>query len=499
MGRMTPVFRISLGLAVLTCSILVFLDFMGVLPEPRNEELESRIQIVESLAMQTIPAVERDDFGSIREALSVAMRRNDNVLSAGLRASRGHLLISTPEHRQLWNPDAEALSQATQVQVPIYRDGRRWATLEVRFIGAADAGPTGLLKSLWERTLIRLLVLVGALGFISYWIYMKRTLRHLDPSAVIPTRVQAALDVMSEGVLLLDPSGRIVLANAAFAAHLDRTAESLLGVQLSTLGWRSTTSSTREPDLPWWEAIRDGLTTTGTTLCIEPTPGDVRIFVVNVSPVLDGWEKPKGAIATFDDVTELEQQKAALEKAMAELEKTQDEIRLQNQELEMLAKKDPLTGLANRRSFMEWFELQFEHSRREGLDLQCIMCDIDHFKLVNDNHGHAAGDEVIRRVSELLSTAVRNSDAVCRYGGEEFCIVLPGASKKTAFDVADRLCRNARSPGFARVPISVSFGTASIRTGADSVAELLEQADRALYASKDAGRDRVTAWEDISG
>ncbi len=221
--------------------------------------------------------------------------------------------------------------------------------------------------------------------------------------------------------------------------------------------------------------------------------------MLNVSPILDGWDKPKGAILTFDDVTELEHKKAALEKAMTELEKSRDEVRLHNQELETLSKKDPLSGLANRRGFMEWFEMRFAHARTEGLDLQCIMVDIDHFKAVNDSHGHAAGDDVIRRLSELLSTAVRDSDGVCRYGGEEFCIVLPGASQEVAGRVAERLCRTARSPGFAQVPVSVSFGTASIRSGAESIAELLEQSDRALYASKEAGRDRVTAWEDISG
>ncbi len=184
---------------------------------------------------------------------------------------------------------------------------------------------------------------------------------------------------------------------------------------------------------------------------------------------------------------------------MTELEKSRDEIRLQNQELETMSRKDPLTGLSNRRGFMEWFEKQFARARTEGLDLQCIMADIDHFKAVNDTHGHAAGDEVIRRVSDLLTTAVRGSDAVCRYGGEEFCIVLPGAPNEVAGRVAERLCRTARSRGFEQVPISVSFGTGSILSGAESIAELLEQSDRALYASKEAGRDRVTAWEDISG
>ncbi len=147
---------------------------------------------------------------------------------------------------------------------------------------------------------------------------------------------------------------------------------------------------------------------------------------------------------------------------------------------------------------MQWFELQFAHARTEGLDLQCVMVDIDHFKRVNDTHGHAAGDEVIRRLAELLSTAVRSTDAVCRYGGEEFCIALPGAPSEVAAKVAERLCQKARSPGFTRVPVTVSFGVASVKSGAVSLAELLEQSDRALYASKEAGRDRVTRWDDIS-
>ena len=498
MGRLTPVFRISLGLAVLTCAILVLMDLLGLVPETRDKELESRIQIVETLAIQTIPAVENDNFASIRQALFVAVRRNDDLQSAGLRGSGGQLMISTGKHRQLWNPEPGPLSSATHVRVPIFRNGERWATLEVRFKGMADEGPAGLLASLWQKTLVRLLLLVGGLGFASYWIYMRRTLRHLDPSTVIPARVQAALDVMAEGVLLLDPRERIVLANTAFGACLGRTPESLLGVRLSTLGFRSPTAGAQQQELPWSKAIREGRRSMGTVLCIEPKPGEIRTFVLNVSPVLDGAGKPKGAIATFDDVTELEQQKAALEKAMANLEKSQDEIRLQNQELETLAKRDPLTGLANRRAFMEWFEIQFAHARAEGLDLQCLMADIDHFKRVNDSHGHAVGDEVICQIGQLLSTAVRNTDAVCRYGGEEFCIVLPGASKQTASEVAGRMCRTAHTPGFTRVPISVSFGTASIRSGAASVAELIDQADQALYASKKAGRDRVTLWEDIS-
>ncbi len=497
MGRVTPVIRISLGLAILTCAIIVVLDLLGMVPEPRDVALESRLHLVETLAAQTTPAIANDDFASIRAVLLVAVRRNEEVLSAGLRGATGRLIVSAGDHRQLWDPEDEEHSTPSHVRVPIYKGAARWATLELRFEGMGGSGATGLLAALWERPLIRLLVAVAVMGFLSYLVYMKRTLRHLDPSAVIPTRVQAALDVMAEGVLLLDSQERIVLANAAFAARLGRTPESLLGVKASTLGWKAVGQGPIA-EYPWWEAIRDGRTSTGSSLCIGAKPEETRIFAVNVSPVMDGWGKPKGAIATFDDMTELEQKKAALEETMTQLEKSQDEIRLQNEELQTLAKQDPLTGVANRRAFMDWFEAQVARARVEGAELSCVMVDIDHFKRVNDTHGHAAGDEVIRRLAELLCTAVRSFDAVCRYGGEEFCIGLPGASSEVGARVAQRLCEKARAPGFTLVPVTVSFGVASIKSGAETLAELLEQADRALYASKEAGRDRVTRWDEIA-
>jgi diguanylate cyclase (GGDEF)-like protein/PAS domain S-box-containing protein len=496
--RLTPVLRISLGLALLTSSIIVLLDLFGLVPAPRDAELEARIRLCETLATQTTSAVAKDDFASIRSVLMVAVRRNDDVLSAGLRAANGRLLVLAGSHRELWEPDPEGRSTATHVQIPMFKGATRWGALEVRFSEIAKIGATGLLGSLWQRPLIRLVGLVGVLGFATYLFYLRRTLRHLDPSAVIPTRVQAALDVMAEGILLLDQEERIVLANQAFAAQLGRAPKSLLGVKASALGWEARETGASLPEFPWWDAIRESRTSTRTPLCFEEKPGNKRVFAVNVSPVLDGWGRPKGAIATFDDVTELEQKTAALEKAMSELEKSQDEIRLQNEELEVLAKRDPLTGVANRRAFMDWFELQFAAGKNRGSILSCVMADIDHFKRINDAHGHATGDEVIRRIAELLATAVRSTDAVCRYGGEEFCIVLSGVESAAAAKVAERLREKARSPGFARVPFTVSFGVASTASGASTLAELLEQADRALYASKEAGRDRVTRWDDIA-
>jgi diguanylate cyclase (GGDEF)-like protein len=197
-------------------------------------------------------------------------------------------------------------------------------------------------------------------------------------------------------------------------------------------------------------------------------------------------------------VTELERKSTALEEALTMLEKSQDEIRLRNEELQVLARRDPLTGVANRRAFFEWLEREFAASQREGEGLCCLMADIDHFKRVNDTHGHSAGDEVIRRISEALTAEVGSPESVCRYGGEEFCLVLPGTAIEDAVALAERLRQRIESPGFARVPVTVSFGVSSSLFGATKPIEMVNQADEALYASKEAGRNRVTRWDQLA-
>ena len=113
-----------------------------------------------------------------------------------------------------------------------------------------------------------------------------------------------------------------------------------------------------------------------------------------------------------------------------------------------------------------------------------------------DNHGHPMGDEVIKRVAGALASVVRSTDSVCRYGGEEFLIVLPGASAESAVQVAERIRTTIDSEGFAPIPVTASFGVASIVFGAANSDELINQADEALYASKQGGRNRVTRWDE---
>jgi diguanylate cyclase (GGDEF)-like protein len=160
------------------------------------------------------------------------------------------------------------------------------------------------------------------------------------------------------------------------------------------------------------------------------------------------------------------------------------------------ADTDYLTGLLNRRAFDVEFRRQCDRAQRSGLPLAVAMFDLDHFKQVNDRHGHAAGDQVLRDFAALLERELRSGDTLARVGGEEFAVVLFGVELDDAVSFAGRVARELQaSGGGATQLLSTSAGVAAL-SDADAVpAALLLVADRALYAAKAAGRRRVAVWE----
>lgn len=160
---------------------------------------------------------------------------------------------------------------------------------------------------------------------------------------------------------------------------------------------------------------------------------------------------------------------------------------------------DHLTGLANRRAFFETGALELERCARHGLPLSVLMFDADHFKAINDGHGHAAGDAVLRHVADTLAAGFREADMVARLGGEEFAVLLPGLPLAEAQAAAERVCLQLRHTparvGSVEIACTVSAGVAQRDGSADDLDGLLQRADFALYAAKAAGRDRVCHWQ----
>ncbi len=189
----------------------------------------------------------------------------------------------------------------------------------------------------------------------------------------------------------------------------------------------------------------------------------------------------------------------ALMRTVVNLESAQTEILRQNGELERLASRDPLTGCLNRRAFYALFEKAFAESREHGNELCCVMVDIDHFKRVNDQYGHAVGDQAIQAVANCLSAGLRLTDTVGRYGGEEFCLMFPRTALAEATALAERLRIRVGTEAGSRlrmVPgltLTVSLGVSALAFGARTPLELIDQADKALYAAKEGGRNCVMA------
>ncbi len=178
-----------------------------------------------------------------------------------------------------------------------------------------------------------------------------------------------------------------------------------------------------------------------------------------------------------------------------------DELREKNTLLERLAVTDELTGLYNRRHFFETVKEQMALGLRHNFKIACLLMDIDHFKKINDTHGHIAGDDVLRKVGSLLNSCKREGELLARFGGEEFIMCLFNTDSASVLRAAERFRQLIKSFEFSsnnhpKLHVTVSIGVAIYpQTAIITIDELIKAADNALYRSKVEGRDRVSLYE----
>ena len=312
---------------------------------------------------------------------------------------------------------------------------------------------------------------------------------------VVPIARATVFDTMSDTVFVIDAGGRLVDLNRAARSlavllHPDLPGE-LIGLPAEDVLGR--------------DILRDALDGQPASHT-ELLPG---LYVdARSTQMRDRHGRVLGRIVVTRDITESVRTTARLEDQLREIDGLR--ARLQDQSL-----RDPLTGLYNRRHLDRALDLALAQADRDGATVSLLIIDIDHFKKVNDEHGHQTGDHVLTRIARVMLTAVRAEDSVTRYGGEEFVIVLPDTNHAEALGRAEQLRRTCAEfavridPGPAdprrtrastallaparTVSATVSIGVATYPTDATNAAALIRAADRALYHAKATGRNRVTA------
>jgi diguanylate cyclase (GGDEF)-like protein/PAS domain S-box-containing protein len=276
-----------------------------------------------------------------------------------------------------------------------------------------------------------------------------------------------------------DAAGRLLFYNRSFAQRFGVSEYAWLGRTDEQLWSRKLTKSVRTHDLE----VMAGGRMVETEEHIRGSDGTISSLRSFKFPCHDSAGNMLLAGVAVDVSAEVAH-KTELERYHRDLEEANDQLR-------KLAVTDELTGLRNRRSFEERLVMEFSMARRRKRELSLLLIDVDDFKMINDRWGHAAGDEVLRRLGMILRTTVRLPDLPARYGGEEFVVLLPESGEESAMGLARRVMQRVATEDWENEPLTISVGMAAMNESLENGFQLVEMADEALYAAKRAGKNRV--------
>ncbi len=536
--------RIAFALVCVGLSLLLGAQWFGLVPDRTLYEIEVRRHWAQTAVVSIQGNLQDRQFVRLRRQLRHLAASEPSVISIGLRDRTGYLVASTADHNLVWpvrddstsgrdpvTKDSDEASEAPPVLptvIPIQVGRRTWGAMEVAFAPP----PSRLLGGTLDRGIAPLLLFFSVGGMIGYAGLMIRLMNVFRKTQVVPERVRGALDTLTEGVLVLDDGGKILLANDSFANSIGSPAEELVGADACLLRWVQTaepeTSEGKRqadagkaaenfsPDLldqsgggpairgglpidafPWMRTLRQRESIVDQRLDLIDSGGQRRNYAINAAPLGDG-KSQQGALVTFQDITQRERSRQEQDAAMQQLKANEKLIQEKNAELEVLATRDALTGCLNRRAFFDRTEPMLTDYRIEGRSLSCFMVDVDHFKSVNDTYGHHTGDEVLREVSRVLRELHEPEHLVCRYGGEEFCVVFPRLDTQAAIGKAEqtRLAIAAiRLEEPASLRLTASLGVSGLEFDPADTQGMINQADECLYVAKRGGRNQVVGYD----
>ena len=487
MGYARIAMKSSLGQASLMMVVVLMAHSLGLLTDRHMAQQMHRTGICESLAIHCSLAAQRENANDLKQIVNAVLRRNKDIASVSIEQ------LGKPPLFQAGDAELAEGSHSSTVRatVPISLSDKPWGALHVVF-RSEHAGP---LTWIGDDPAIRLAAFVGTVGLVILTAYNLRLFRSLTGShapTTIPERVRETLDTFVEGILVLGNDRKIAFANRAFCSLAGETEDTLEGKPASELAWHDVENRA----FPWDDANPDP-DRLPTILGLLRNDHVGCSLAVHTSAIRDDRGSVHGTLATFDDLTTVERMNVRMRRLLAILRKSRAQIRQKNNELHRLATTDPLTQCLNRREFYARIESLLAAARRHGHSLSCVMVDVDRFKSINDNHGHAMGDAVLVKVAETLRNTARESDIVCRYGGEEFCVALAYTDLLAAQRAAERLRQAISELEVEGLSVTASLGVSSLSLGPATVAQMLEQADQVLYVAKRTGRNRVVGFGEI--
>ena len=460
---------------------------MGIVPDPLVEQSKSRLGSARTLAVNVATYAENRRQVNLKKILERTLSSDKNIKSIGVRRDNtDRLELVVGPHEENWNPD-ENNDARKQIGVDILCNGKSWGRLELTFEKFSFAGSV-----LGLGFPFGLVIFVFSASSLFAWMILSRSLRYLNPSNVVPNRVRSALDTLAEGLVLIDDNGEIAHANESFRNISASDSDNLLGRKLDDFGWIKDGGNS-ESEMPWKQCLSNQERVSRQILSLQLEGSSTRKFAVNATPILNGEKSVRGVLVSFDDVTALENKNSELAKIIGSLRSSRDEVARQNERLNFLASYDPLTKCMNRRAFFVEFEKLWVDKECPMLNL--IMLDVDHFKAVNDTHGHSVGDEVLVLMGHLLRQSVGNRGLVCRYGGEEFIVLVPGISIDQCESFASDLRALIEQSEVSGVKFTASFGLSCRDFIPMDAQHLLDQADESLYLAKNSGRNKVVRFD----
>ena len=314
--RITATMRIAIGLAFVSATLLLAALAAGLLPNARRATIAGRKNLCEAVAVAASVHARDYEFEKIKTVLDNVANRNTDILSVAIRRSSGEIITEIGEHRNHWNVDQENENTFEQFVVPVLTGNQEaWGSVEFRFrpIEARGEGWLGLL----DLPYVRLFLFIPSASLLLFFIYLRRMLTQMDPSKVVPGRVRTAMDTLAGGLLVVNNDHCIALANQAFANCLETTPDHLVGAAVGSLPWEQIDD---EMECPWSQAMETRTPQIGVPMRLNV--GNIhKVFVTNCTPIFGHDGQVRGVLSSFEDVTELENKKVALQESQEEAER----------------------------------------------------------------------------------------------------------------------------------------------------------------------------------